>query len=401
MMRRMVARLWRVGPCYDCPTYSSRCFAPDATAEIASEGTALTGSSLLEDVGYSTRWRALFAPYADQGLSPARVVRTARGSAIVATSSGVLRAKPSAALMKSPGGPARLPAVGDWVAVTAAADLDVPLVIAVLERSSAITRGDPGDTSNAQVLAANIDTVFVVHPIAAEPHLRRLERELSLAWDSGAVPVVVLTKADLSPAPEAARATVETVALGADVHVTSALTGAGMDPLLGYIAERRTAVLIGPSGAGKSTLVNALLGEQRQATREVRVSDGRGRHTTIARELIQMANGGLLVDTPGLRALALTGSEEGIAAAFPEIEEIAGRCRFRDCAHDGEPGCAVAAAIEAGILPAERLQSYHKLMREARLAAAKTDTRLRAEERRRGKTFAKMVKEHHKRTGRR
>ena len=172
-----------------------------------------------------------------------------------------------------------------------------------------------------QVLAANIDIVFVVHPIAEPPNLRRIERELSLAWDSGAVPVVVLTKADLSDDPDAARAAVEAVALGADVLVTNALAGDGVElAASSYIAGHRTAVLIGPSGAGKSTLVNALLGEERQATREVRVSDGRGRHTTVARELIQMPGGGVLIDTPGLRALGLTGVGGGHRLGLPGVE---------------------------------------------------------------------------------
>ena len=354
--------------------------------------------SVLLDLGYTAHWQALFAPYAAQGLTPARVVRSARGSAIVATAAGVLRARPAAGLMKSSGGAARLPAVGDWVAVRIAEDLEVPLVEAVLERASAIVRGDPGETG-VQVLAANIDIVFVVHPIADEPNVRRIERELSLAWESDAVPVVVLTKADLSPAPEAALAAVAAVALDTDIHVTSALTGAGIETLLSYVAGHRTAVLIGPSGAGKSTLINALLGEERQATRAVRVNDGRGRHTTIARELVQMVNGGLIVDTPGLRALGLTGSEEGIEAAFPDIVAAAERCRFRDCAHDGEPGCAVRAAVASGDLSAERLESYLKLVGEARVAAAKSDPRLRAAERRRWKTIDKAADELYRRTG--
>ena len=353
--------------------------------------------SVLQDLGYTAHWQALFAPYATQGLTPARVVRSARGSAIVATAAGVLRAKPSAGLMKSSGGAARLPAVGDWVAIQAADDLEVPLVDAVLKRSSAIVRGDPGETG-VQVLAANIDIVFVVHPIADEPNVRRIERELSLAWDSDAVPVVVLTKSDLSSAPEQALAAVQAVAPGTDIHVTSGLTGAGVASLLEYVAGRRTAVLIGPSGAGKSTLINALLGEERQATRAVRVNDGRGRHTTIARELVQMLNGGLIVDTPGLRSLGLTGSEEGIEAAFPDVLEAAERCRFRDCAHSGEPGCAVRAAVASGDLPAERLESYLKLVREARVAAAKSDPRLRAAEGRRWKTIAKARRELNGRT---
>ena len=306
----------------------------------------------LAALGYSRAGRRSSSPTPARGRL-ARVVRSDRGSALIATPAGVVRAKPSARLLKTPAAPADLPAVGDWVAVLAPDDLDVPLIEAVLERASAITRGDPGKTSDLQVLAANIDTVFVVHPIAEPPNLRRIERELSLAWDSGAVPVVVLTKADLSADPEAARAAVESVALGVDVLVTNALAGDGVEPLLGYISGHRTAVLIGPSGAGKSTLINALLGEQRQATREVRVSDGRGRHTTVTRELIQMPGGGVLIDTPGLRALGPDRIGGGHLLGLPGHRERPRSCRFRDCTHTDEPGCAVAAAVESGTLPAD------------------------------------------------
>ncbi len=327
------------------------------------------------------------------------MVRSDRGNELVATAREVVRAQWSARLRKAAGAGER-PAVGDWVAVDESESLEVPLIEAVLERASAVTRGDPGKTSEVQVLAANVDHVFVIHPVAEAPNLRRLERELSVAWDSGAVPVVVLAKADLSADAGAARAAVEAVAPGTDVLVTSALAGDGVEALLAYITDHRTAVLIGPSGAGKSTLINALLGEQRQATREVRLSDGRGRHTTVARELVQLPGGGLLIDTPGLRALQLGGSEEGISSAFPDVEELAGSCRFRDCTHREEPGCAVCAAVEEGSLPAERLASYHKLRREAQVAAAKSDGRARAEERRKGKVFQRAVKDYYKRTSR-
>jgi ribosome biogenesis GTPase len=356
-------------------------------------------SMTLTDLGWSPRWEALFAPHAAAGRVPARVVRGDRGSALVAAAAGITRAKPSARLLKTAAGPADLPVAGDWVALLAREDLDVPLVEAVLDRAGAITRGDPGKGAETQVLAANVDTVFVVHPIAGDPNLRRIERELALAWDSGAVPVVALTKADLSADPEAARAAVEGIAIGVEVLVMNALGGKGVRAILDRLPPKRTAVLIGPSGAGKSTLINALLGEARQATREVRVGDGRGRHTTVARELVALPGAGLLIDTPGLRALALTGSEEGIASVFPEIEALAARCRYRDCTHEAEPGCAVRAAAETGALEPERLASYHKLMRESLAAAMRADARLRSERERKWKTIHKAAKEFYKLTG--
>ena len=356
--------------------------------------------SALRALGYSARWEALFAPHSDEGLMPARVIRGDRGSLLIATPEGVVRAKPSTHLMKSASSAADLPAVGDWVAVLASDGLNISLIEVVLDRATAITRRDPGNTSDLQVLAANIDIVFVVHPIAAWPNLRRIERELSGAWESGAVPVVVLTKMDLSADPGAARAAVESVAIGADVLVVNGLAGDGIRLILEYISAHRTAVLLGPSGAGKSTLINSLLGEQRQATRAVRVSDGRGVHTTVSRELILMPGGGVLIDTPGLRAFGLTGSVEGITSVFSDIDEASRSCRFRDCTHSGEPGCAVQAAIDSGTLPRERLASYHKLLGEAEFAAAKADPRLRAERERKRKLINKAAKDYYKLTGR-
>jgi ribosome biogenesis GTPase len=357
-------------------------------------------SHALDALGYTERWQGLFGPYLSSGLVPARVIRSDRGSVLMVSPQGVSHAKPSARLLKTVTGPAELPAAGDWVAARVADDLDVSLMEAVLPRASAITRGDPGKTSEVQILAANIDVVFIVHPIAEAPNLRRIERELSLAWESGALPVIVLTKADLSSDVEGAQAAVGSIAFGAEVIVTNARAAEGLEPLLGHVTHHRTAVLMGPSGAGKSTLINGLLGEQRQATREVRLNDGRGRHTTVARELIQMPGGGVLIDTPGLRALGLTGSEEGISSAFPDIEQIAGSCRFSDCTHDLEPDCAVQSAVESGALPAERLASYHKLRREAQVAAAKTDVHLSAEEHRRRKLISKAARNYFRQSGR-
>ena len=354
----------------------------------------------LRELGWTPHWQELFEHDSGPDLTPARVVRTDRGSALVATPEGVVRAQPSARLLRGGRGTADRPAVGDWVAVHAPEDIDLPLIEAVLPRTSTITRGDPGETADVQVLAANIDTVFVVHPIAQPPNLSRIERELSMAWDSGALPVVVLTKADLSADAAAATAAVGSVALGVDVVMTNALASADGQPLLEYMSGHRTAVLIGPSGAGKSTLVNSLLGEQRQATRAVRVSDERGRHTTVSRELIQIPGGGLLIDTPGLRALGLTGSSEGIAATFADIEELARACRFRDCSHEDEPGCAVKAAVASGALPSGRLDNFRKLIREAQVAAARGDVRLRAEEERKSKRISKAAKAYNKRNRR-
>ncbi len=351
------------------------------------------------ELGWSTHWHDVFAPHGARGLVAGRVVRGDRTSSLVAVAQGVVRAGTATRLLKAGEGRAMLPVVGDWVALSVPDGDGASLIEAVLPRRNAIVRGDAAGTAEVQALAANVDTVFVVHPIAAEPNLRRLERELSVAWGSGATPVVVLTKSDLSVDVEAALEAVATVAIGVEVVPVNGLDGASVAGLLGHVAAGRTATLLGPSGAGKSTLINALLGEQRLATGGIREGDGRGRHTTVARELVGIPGHGVIIDTPGLRAIGLTGDEDGIALAFPDIEALAPSCRFRDCRHADEPDCAVREAVEAGALDPERLASWHKLQREHQVAAAKTDARARAEVHRQGRIMGRVIKDYHKRTG--
>ncbi|MBM4131422.1 ribosome small subunit-dependent GTPase A [bacterium] len=352
------------------------------------------------ELGWSSHWLERFAPNAAAGLVAGRVVRGDRTSSLVATERAIVRAGTAARLLKSGGGQAALPVVGDWVALSVPDGDGAALIEAVLARRNAITRGDADGTAAVQALAANVDTVFVVHPIAGEPNLRRLERELSVAWSSGATPVVVLTKSDLSADAEAAREAVTSVAIGVEVLTVNGLDGASVAGLLAHVAAGRTAILLGPSGAGKSTLINALLGEQRLATGGIRESDGRGRHTTVARELVCIPGHGVIIDTPGLRAIGLTGDEDGIALAFPDIEALAPSCRFRDCRHGEEPDCAVREAVETGELDPERLASWHKLQREQQVAATRTDARARAEQNRQGRIMGRVIKDYYKKTGR-
>jgi ribosome biogenesis GTPase len=247
----------------------------------------------------------------------------------------------------------------------------------VLERRTAIVRGATGANSYGQVLAANVDSVLITVSLAAKPDAGRIERLLALAWESGAQPVVVLTKADAGYDP-ARVAEVEALAPGAALLIVSALAGDGVDELK-TILGGGTAVLIGQSGVGKSTLTNALAGVEVMATGATREVDEKGRHTTTTRELIPLADGGVLIDTPGLRGVALFGGEDGLAQAFSDIEELGRECRFSDCGHVSEPGCAVRAAIAHGALAERRLESYRKLQRENQWIAARSDARLSAE----------------------
>ncbi|XKK39086.1 ribosome small subunit-dependent GTPase A [Nocardiopsis sp. ARC36] len=337
------------------------------------------------DYGWDTERERSFAPARADGLVPGRVVRAERGLCDVVAETGPVRAVlvPPAAT-----GDRLTPCTGDWVAVLPATASDSATVVEVLERRTAVVRSTASRTSHSQVLAANVDTVAVTVPLADPLRHGRIERMLALAWESGATPVVVLTKADLSADPVSAASEVTTVAPGVEVLVTSAATGEGMDVLAAALSG--TVVLLGSSGSGKSTLGNRLLGDNVLATGAVRGSDGKGRHTTAWRELLPLPHGGVLLDTPGLRGVGLHDADEGLDRVFAEITELAGDCRFADCAHTAEPGCAVLAAVEDGRLAGRRLDSYHRLLRENAHAASRTDARLRAEMNRQDRQGARL-----------
>jgi ribosome biogenesis GTPase / thiamine phosphate phosphatase len=338
---------------------------------------------LLDRLGLAP-FRAAFAAHAVAGLEPARVVRTIRGHLWVATETEVTRVSPAGNLLGA-GKASSYPVVGDWVAVRPGEVGSPPVVEALLPRRSRFVRGDPGKASVGQVLAANIDVVFIVEALDAEPNLRRIERELALTWESGAVPVVVLSKADLADDPHAAVACVAAIAPGADVVLESAETGEGLAELLARAEGDQTIALIGPSGAGKSSLVNRLVGGDIQKVGAVRASDGRGRHTTVTRELVPLSGGGVLLDTPGLRTVAMWDDDEGVDTTFSEITSLASGCRFDDCSHETEPGCAVLVALEAGELAPDRYAAFIALRQEAAHAARRSEARSRAPEPKRWK----------------
>ncbi|MFI8070954.1 ribosome small subunit-dependent GTPase A [Streptomyces sp. NPDC086033] len=332
--------------------------------------------SALAPYGWDEAWADEFAPYEPDGLLPGRVVRVDRGQCDLVTPEGMMRADTA---FVTPPDPMRVLCTGDWAVVEPAGN--PRYVRTYLPRRTAFVRSTSSKRSEGQILAANVDHSIVAVSLAVELDLGRIERFLALAWESGAQPVVVLTKADL--VPDAVTLShlvqdVETAAPGVPVLTVSALDGEGLDVLVAIVSGG-TSVLLGQSGAGKSTLANALIGEDVMAVQAARDADGKGRHTTTTRNLLALPGGGVLIDTPGLRGVGLWDAETGVGQVFAEIEALAAQCRFHDCAHESEPGCAVLAAIDSGELPERRLESYRKLIRENQRIVAKTDARLRAE----------------------
>jgi ribosome biogenesis GTPase / thiamine phosphate phosphatase len=324
------------------------------------------------------------------GLDPGRVTVQHRGGWLVVTEGGELLADIAGRLRHE----GVSPVVGDWVA------LRDGRIEAVLPRVSAFSRKTPWTLVAEQVLVANIDVAFLVMGLDERDFsIHRLERYLTTAWESGATPVIVLNKADLAEQLETQVAETEAVAFGVPVHVVSAATGDGIDELRPYLDGARTAALLGSSGVGKSTIINQLLGDERLRTGELR-RDGRGRHTTTHRELIPLDDGGVIVDTPGLRELQLWESDEGLERAFTDLSELAEHCRFADCRHESEPGCAVQEAIRSGELSADRLESYRKLERELERLERKLNPRLRSVERRRRAAFSRSLRVRQKLEGR-
>lgn len=328
-------------------------------------------------LGWDARVASLVMPLLEDSPETvaARVSRVERSGCVLALEDGDEPARSPAGM--------RL-AVGDWV--TARRREGVLELAAVAPRWSQLTRRDP--SGDVQILAANIDVVLIAVP-ADRMSLARAEREVVLAWDSGARPIVLVTKADL--AGDDTVAAVGDRLIGVDVLAVSTVTGDGLPEVAEVLRPRRTAVLLGPSGAGKSSLLNGLLGRERVQVGDVRAGDRRGRHTTTARELVEIPSGGVLVDTPGLRSVSLTGGED-LAEAFADVEELAAACRFGDCGHVTEPGCAVRAAIETGQLSEERMASYLKLQRELQFEARREDPELRAEAKRQVKRLHREIR---------
>jgi len=337
---------------------------------------------LINQYGWSDALGQDFAPHAAQGFAPGRVIVQQRGHYTVATDHGEVTAQLAGRFVREAEAGDH-PAVGDWVALSLREDERAATIHAVLPRRTAFTRKAADSLQTVQVLAANIDVAFLVASMNGGLNARRLERYLASAWQSGARPVVVLTKADLATDPATAIAEAEAVAFDVPVIAVSALTGEGLEAVRAQLKAGETAVLVGSSGVGKSTLVNALHGQDVMATGAIREDDARGRHTTTHRELILLPGGAMVLDTPGMRELGLLDAEDGVGATFEDIEALAATCRFSDCGHSNEPGCAVREARESGALDEARWKSFRKLTREVAFAERKEDRAAREAERRR------------------
>ena len=346
----------------------------------------------LSELGWDDGFSAAFEALDDRGLLPARVGIEHNHFYRVLTAGDELVAQAAGRLRHRAAGQDELPAVGDWVAVRTGRHDGTATIRAILPRRSSFSRKAAGDPTAKQVVAANIDVVLVVAGLDGDFSPRRIERYLVAAADSGARPVVVLNKADLEEHLAACVAAVREAAPDVPIHPTCCKSGQGLDDLARYLAPGRTVALLGSSGVGKSTIINRLLGEARQKTQAVRSADSRGRHTTIHRELIAAPGGGIIIDTPGMRELQLWDSDRALEDAFTEIDTLSADCRFRDCRHRQEPGCAVRAAVDAGRLPAIRLTHYVRLDDERAHLVRRRDELARLEEKKRTKVVHRALR---------
>jgi ribosome biogenesis GTPase / thiamine phosphate phosphatase len=343
----------------------------------------------ITELGWSPFFEESFTGLTGRDLSPARISRQDRAGYVALTEHGALAATVSGRMQHDTRSPADFPAVGDWVAVRVRPAERAATIHHLLPRRTSFSRKAPGSATDEQVLAANMDALLLVTGLDGNFKLRRIERYLTQAWESGAEPIVVLSKSDLCPDVQARIDEVERVAVGATVLAVSAAIGDGMAALQAHLAPGQTLALLGSSGVGKSTLINALLGVERQATKPVRADDDKGRHTTVRRELILHPDGGVLIDTPGLRELQLWADPGEATQAFGEIESLAADCRFRDCSHVREPGCAVQQALAEGALDIARYEAWLELQKELRHLAQKNTHKARLA----GKALAKHIRQ--------
>lgn len=346
----------------------------------------------LENIGMTAEIKKFFEEGQFQGYKLGRVALEHKHSYRVWLEDGEYLCTLSGKLTYEANGRDELPAVGDWVAVKTSPGEMRGTIRGILPRKSKFSRKAAGQVTEEQIVAANIDTVFIVNSLNDDLNLRRIERYLLLAWESGSNPVIILSKADLENDLETKMELVRGVAIGVPVIPVSVLLGTGMEEVQRYLGPGRTVALIGSSGVGKSSLVNYFSGYEKQLVQEIRESDDKGKHTTTHREMVLLPCGAVLIDTPGMREIQLWTGEEGISESFADVDQFAEECKFRDCTHGNEPGCAVRSAIDEGLLDVSRLASYKKLQKELAYIDRKVDKKAQAEEKRHWKNINKEIR---------
>jgi ribosome biogenesis GTPase len=352
----------------------------------------------LNCLGWSNFFAHSFEPYRQQGFSVARVAIEYKNIYTLYSEQGELSAKVAGKLRHQATQPQDFPAVGDWVIIRVRDSEKQATIHEILPRKSKFSRKAVGNKTEEQIVAANVDTVFLVSGLDGDFNPRRIERYLILAWESGANPVIVLNKSDLCRSLESCLAEVEAIAIGVPIVVLSATHHQGLDAsLTSYLQPGQTVALLGSSGVGKSTITNQLKGETVQAVQSVRQGDDRGRHTTTHRQLILLSTGGLIIDTPGMREIQIWAGDESLQETFADIETLAQECRFRDCQHHQEPGCAVQQALAEGLLDYSRFLSYQKLQKELAYSARKQDQRAQLAEKERWKKIHKAMRNQNQR----
>ncbi|WLD93946.1 ribosome small subunit-dependent GTPase A [Alkalihalobacillus sp. AL-G] len=346
----------------------------------------------LTELGYTNERNEQASEWLEKGYVPGRVTLEHKGMYTLLTGFGEVKGEISGKMRFESSSREDYPAVGDWVMCDVRESDQAATIHSILPRSSKFSRKMAGVTTEEQIIATNIDTVFLVNALNNDFNVRRIERYLIMAWESGANPVIVLSKADLCEEVQERVNELETVAFGVPYHIISAQNREGLDELTQYVQDGKTVALLGSSGAGKSTLVNSLFGSDIQKVKEIREGDDKGKHTTTHRELFLMPQGGLMIDTPGMRELQLWNSSEGLSESFRDVEGLAELCKFRDCQHEGEPGCAVNAAIELGELTDERYSAYKKLQRELAYLERKNNQRAQQQEKAKWKKITKSMR---------
>lgn len=346
----------------------------------------------LIDLGWNDFFKANYSPYKEQNLYPARVVRVNKNNFILIGETGEMTAQAAGKMLNETYN-GLIPVVGDWVVIDPGNGQSTIVIQSVLPRKSGFERKVAGDKTKVQVAAANVDTVFLVNGLDDDFNPRRIERYLTTVWDSGASPVIVLNKVDICDDPDDLIKQVDAVAMGVPVLSVSALNDIGMDDLSQYLKPGSTIALLGSSGVGKSTIINYFLGFDKMKVQSTSEEKSKGRHTTTHRELVQLENGALFIDTPGMRELQLWGDEENLKHSFVDIDQIAQNCKFIDCKHVTEPGCAVKQALDSGEIDEKRYENYQKMLRELKHLSRRKDQLGRHLEKQRGKKFASMIKQ--------